>query len=96
MSYDFPEEEYSAAHVSIESGDRIVLSTDGIVEATDTLDEQYGTVRFKKILDSDCDLAADKFAEALLEDVSRWSTGPTGRTQQDDITLLTIDFKRAI
>ena len=48
---------------------RIVLYTDGIVEAKDTLDEQYGTVRFKKILDSDCDLAADKFAEALLEDV---------------------------
>ena len=48
MSYDFPEEEYSAAQVSIESGDRIVLYTDGIVDATDTLAEQYRTVRFKK------------------------------------------------
>lgn len=90
----FPEETYSSVQVSIESGDRIVLYTDGIVEALDASDEQYGLERLKHFLDCEKSLGANKFAEALMAELSEWSTGPAGKMRQDDITLVAIDFKR--
>ena len=90
----FPHETYSAAQVSIESGDRIVLYTDGIVEATNTSDEQFGTDRFKQFLESQRSLSTDMFTESLLTELSRWSAGAAEHSQQDDITMLTIDFNR--
>ena len=87
---------FRASHrgqVSIESGDRIVLHTDGIVEATNTSDEPFGIDRLKQFLESERSLSTHIFADSLLAELSRWSAGPAGHTQQDDITTLTIDFK---
>ena len=92
----FPHVTYSAGQVSIESGDRIVLYTDGIVEATNTSDEQFGTYRFKQFLESERSLSTDMFAASLLAELSRWSAGSAGHTQQDDITMLTIDFQSQV
>ena len=89
----FPDENYSAVQVSIASGDRIVLYTDGIVEAPNPSDEQYGTDRFRQFLEAKQNVCADRFAEALLEELSRWTGDPVGQAQQDDITFLAIDFK---
>ena len=89
----FPHETYSAGQVSIESGDRIVLYTDGIVEAMNTSDEQFGTDRLKQFLESERGLSTDMFSESLLGELSRWSASSAGHTQQDDITMLTIDFQ---
>jgi serine phosphatase RsbU (regulator of sigma subunit) len=92
----FPTETYSAVQVPIQGGDRIVLYTDGIIEATNTSDEEFGIDRFKQFLETEKGLGADKFVEALLGKLSRWSANPATHTQQDDITLLTIDFKRPL
>ena len=89
----FPHETYSAGQVSIESGDRIVLYTDGIIEATNTSDEPFGIDRLKQFLESERSLSSDMFAESLLCELSRWSAASAGHTQQDDITMLTIDFQ---
>jgi phosphoserine phosphatase RsbU/P len=89
----FPNENYSAVEVRIASGDRIVLYTDGIVEAPNLSDEEYGIDRFKQFLEDEQSLCADQFAEALLAELSRWTGGPVGQAQQDDITFLAIDFK---
>jgi len=92
----FPQETYSSIQVPIETGDRIVLYTDGIVEAVDASEEEYGMDRLKQFLDCRRSLEGDQFADALLVELSEWSTGPAGRLQKDDITLLTIDFKGRI
>jgi hypothetical protein len=38
-------------------------------------------------------LATDQFSQMLLNDLSRWSNQPAEQGQQDDITLLVIDYK---
>jgi phosphoserine phosphatase RsbU/P len=89
----FPEATYSAEEISIEHGDRIVLYTDGIIETTNTSEEEYEMDRLKQFLETEESLNADKFVEALYGELSRWSAGSVGRAQKDDITFLVLDFK---
>jgi hypothetical protein len=38
-------------------------------------------------------VGATQFVDTLLEELSQWSEHPRGEGQQDDITVLVIDFK---
>jgi phosphoserine phosphatase RsbU/P len=89
----FPEETYSVVQVPMEPGDKAVLYTDGILETWNTSEEEFGVERFKWFLEANHDLGADQLADSLLDELSRWSEHPKGEDQQDDITLLAIDFK---
>jgi sigma-B regulation protein RsbU (phosphoserine phosphatase) len=89
----FSDSRYSAITFSLEDGDRIALITDGIIEAKDSSDNQFGMERLRQIVDSTHSLSANRFAEAVLEGLSDWSEDTIGPGQSDDITLLTIDFK---
>ena len=89
----FLDSRYSAITFSLEDGDRIALITDGIIEAKDSSDNQFGMERLRQIVDSTHSLSANRFAEAVLEGLSDWSEDTIGPGQSDDITLLTIDFK---
>jgi hypothetical protein len=46
-----------------------------------------------RLMESKHSLAAEQFIDALLDELSRWSGHPRGEGQQDDITVLAIDFK---
>jgi serine phosphatase RsbU (regulator of sigma subunit) len=89
----FPEETYTAVEVSYDAGDRIVLYTDGIPETKSPSEEEFGTGRFLRFMESSHKLGADQFIDALLDELSRWSERPRGDGQQDDITVLAMDFK---
>jgi len=89
----FPEESYSVVQVPMEPGDRAVLYTDGILETTNSLQEMWGGDRFKQFLETNHGLGAGQLADAMLDELSRWSERPKGEGQEDDITLLVIDFK---
>jgi phosphoserine phosphatase RsbU/P len=89
----FPEETYSAVSLPLEFGDRCVLYTDGVLETSSPSDEEFGTARFMRLMESKHSLAAEQFIDALLDELSRWSGHPRGEGQQDDITVLAIDFK---
>jgi phosphoserine phosphatase RsbU/P len=84
---------YEALEFLLEPGDRYVLCTDGILEAANAAREQFGTDRLMRFIENHKDLAADQFSQTLLNDLSRWSNQTTEQGQQDDITLLVIDFK---
>jgi phosphoserine phosphatase RsbU/P len=84
---------YSTLTLSLEKGDRIVLITDGIVETVDPSGNEFGMDHLRQILESKHDLPANRFADALLSSLSRWSERAIGASQTDDITLLVIDFK---
>jgi serine phosphatase RsbU (regulator of sigma subunit) len=86
---------YSAVQVSLEGGDKIILYTDGIVEATNSSEEEFGMGRFKEVVEEHHALPADRFADTLLDGVARWSEKISGSGQSDDITLLAIDFQGA-
>jgi len=87
------EASYEALEFLLEPGDRYVLCTDGILEAANSAQEQFGEGRLMCFIESQKDLATDQFSQMLLNDLSRWSNQPTEQGQQDDITLLVIDYK---
>ena len=87
------EASYEALEFLLEPGDRYVLCTDGILEAANSAQEQFGEGRLMCFIESQKDLATDQFSQMLLNDLSRWSNHPTEQGQQDDITLLVIDYK---
>jgi serine phosphatase RsbU (regulator of sigma subunit) len=89
----FLDSRYSAITFSLEDGDRIALITDGIIEAKDSSEKEFGMERLRQIVDSTHSLSANRFAEAVLDGLSDWSEDTIGPAQSDDITLLTIDFK---
>jgi sigma-B regulation protein RsbU (phosphoserine phosphatase) len=88
----FPEAVYASLTLPVEVGDRSVLYTDGIPETKNPSEVEFGTARFMRFMESNPGLPADKFADGLLDELSSWSQQPRGQGQQDDITILTIDF----
>jgi sigma-B regulation protein RsbU (phosphoserine phosphatase) len=89
----FADATYLEIEVPMEPGDRVVLYTDGILEASNRSEEMYGGDRFKRFLEINCSRRADEFSDALLDELFLWSSQPGGQGQQDDITLLAVDFK---
>ena len=90
----FPEATYSSLELPVQAEDRVVLYTDGIPETTSPSEQEFGTARFIEFMEKNQSLTVDQFADGLLDELSRWSEQPRGQGQQDDITVLTIDFKR--
>lgn len=87
----FPDATYSSLEIELDPGDRIVLYTDGILESMNTDREEFGKSRLKKFLDASAS-SASHLADALLLELRRWSATDVGRAQDDDITLLVLDF----
>ena len=88
----FPEATYASLQLPVAPSDRVVLYTDGIPETKSPSEQEFGTARFMKFMDNNQTLAIDRFADGLLDELARWSGQPRGQGQQDDITVLTIDF----
>jgi len=84
---------YDALEFPLELGDRYVLYTDGVLEATNSAREQFGADRFMRFIENHKHLVADQFSETFLTELSRWANHTAEQGQQDDITLLVIDFK---
>lgn len=91
----FPEADYSSLQLPIAASDRLILYTDGVPETKNPSEQEFGTARFLKFMDTHPKLAVDQFADGLLDELSRWSEQARGEGQQDDITVLTVDFKLA-
>jgi sigma-B regulation protein RsbU (phosphoserine phosphatase) len=77
----------------MERGDRVVLFTDGLVEAQNSSGKEFGLERVRQILESKHHLRPGQFVDALLYGLSDWSERAIGSSQSDDITLLVMDFK---
>jgi phosphoserine phosphatase RsbU/P len=88
----FEDATYTSINISFRKGDWGVLYTDGVPEATNLSDEQFGLDRFKLFLQSNHHMPAGQFVDKLLDDLSRWSDTVGGREREDDITLLAFHF----
>jgi serine phosphatase RsbU (regulator of sigma subunit) len=86
-------EEYSNMNLDLQSGDRLLLYSDGIVEASNLSEEQFGESRLEKFIRAHEDLGAERFAGALLKEVLAWPGTSASQGQADDITLIVIDVK---
>src|SRR5579862_1905091 len=81
-----PSEKYSNIEIPLAAGDRLLLYTDGLLDASNRAEEAFDSQIDERIA-AHADLAAPQFADALLADLAAWST-----TQEDDLTLLVIDL----
>jgi len=80
-----PEGTYSREKVRLEPGDLLVLYTDGITEASDPEDEEYGTDRLAKISKRRRQDDLELLAEAIQRDLDTFTRGVP---YADDRTLL--------
>lgn len=90
-----PDVQYANTEFSFQFEDRIVLCTDGILEAMNKRDELFGRHRLKQSIEVDANLPADRFCDALLANLEAWAGSGPGQAQADDVTLVVVDFKRA-
>jgi phosphoserine phosphatase RsbU/P len=89
----FPEAVYTSVEIRVGPGDRCLLYTDGILEAKNAGQEEFGRLRCKEFLESHREIPAARFANSLLERVAGFSGYTSARSQEDDITLLVLDFQ---
>lgn len=88
-----PVEEYVNCKFGFQPGDRILLYTDGIVEATNSSEEFFGEERLREFIVTHEGLPADPFAEALLQEVMLWSGSTARGVQEDDLTFIVADIE---
>lgn len=85
-----PEARYEEHLVKLEARDRLVLYTDGLVEAFNPREEEYGSGRLlETICDTRC-LSLKDSLENLAKSVECWHES---ERQRDDISLLAFEFK---
>ncbi|HEX7158479.1 MAG TPA: PP2C family protein-serine/threonine phosphatase [Edaphobacter sp.] len=84
-AFDFAD--YSTAVYPLMPGDRLVLYTDGIVEAEDEKQEQYGHERLSLLLRQTAGMTPGEAADSILKSVQQWAP-----QQNDDRTLLICDY----
>jgi phosphoserine phosphatase RsbU/P len=85
----FCQERYSAARVRLEKGDRLVLYTDGLSEARDRTNVEYGDDRLPALLRECQALPARDLVGRLLSDVQDFSSG---LPMTDDLTVMAIEM----
>jgi len=79
--------------IRVSPGDRCLLYTDGVFEAKNVEQEEFGKPRCKEFLETQRDIPAARFANALIDSIARFSGHNSGRAQEDDITLIVLDFQ---
>jgi len=71
----FPNHRYVQEEVELISGDRLVLFTDGVTEARNSSDKEFGELRLQEILREGRKLRAGELRDRIMETVSGFSGG---------------------
>jgi phosphoserine phosphatase RsbU/P len=83
----FPDQEFSEGNLRLESGDSLILYTDGVVDALNSRDEEYGMPRLLDIATESRSCAPEAFVKTCLSDLSSFR-GLSPRF--DDISIMEI------
>lgn len=81
----FPQAAYSNVSVPFVRGDKLLLYTDGIIEARGLDGQEFGTARLEQVLRGGDELAPSQFVERLFQEISL-------PAQQDDLTVVMAQF----
>jgi phosphoserine phosphatase RsbU/P len=87
-------EAYPQADFPLQAGDRLLIYTDGLVEAADSEGLEFGDVRLEDFIGKHQNLPVDEFAEHLLQEVLAWPGNRNQLGQADDITFVVVDVAR--
>lgn len=78
--------------LDIKKNDIVIFYTDGVIEARDPNDLEFGQDRFINVLQSNVDKNPEKIIENIIGEITNFTEGIP---QHDDITLVVIKFKEA-
>jgi phosphoserine phosphatase RsbU/P len=79
--------EYEQRQLTLESGDILLLYTDGIVEAMNDKEEFFGPDRLRSSLAAAAELSAQEILDSILRNLRQFTKGAE---QSDDITAIVI------
>jgi sigma-B regulation protein RsbU (phosphoserine phosphatase) len=82
-----PEAVYEEVRCVLNSGDVVVLYSDGVTDATNAQDEDFGEARLSEMLQQVHHDSADAILSALTTAVKDWAAGTPA---PDDITLVVV------
>ena len=82
----FPDHFYFQADVDLQSGDCLVLFTDGVTEARNASGREFGEDRLQELLTSGHQLRAAELRDRIMAEVNEFSEGEV----YDDATLMVI------
>jgi phosphoserine phosphatase RsbU/P len=83
----FSDATYSTAIHPLHSGDRLLLYTDGLLEATNPAAEELGPQRLSALLQEGAHLNPEAAADHIISSLKTWA-----RSQNDDLTVLICDY----
>jgi len=78
---------YSTVEYPLQPGDRLVLYTDGLLEAANATGEEFGPHRLSALLKDGARLNAEAAADHIISSVQTWS-----KSQNDDLTFVICDY----
>jgi phosphoserine phosphatase RsbU/P len=86
-----PSVRYDQAEVKVQAGDRFLLYTDGLSEATELKsDEEFGEKELPALLDTQSGMELASVRDALVEGATAFSGGPL---LTDDCTLMVVEVR---
>src|ERR1700683_1248604 len=78
---------YTKGTRKLESGDRFLLYTDGVIEAANSQGDFFGQDALSAVLRQTAELAPAAATDQIVSEVQRWSA-----SQDDDLTVLICDY----
>ena len=84
-----PDPDYPVCDLAIQSGDRFLLYTAGLIEPDDARGDSFGDRKREQVIRSNQSRPPSELSDQLLSEIRLWQ--PASVAQQDDITLMVID-----
>jgi sigma-B regulation protein RsbU (phosphoserine phosphatase) len=78
---------YDEEEILLEKGSLLVVFSDGVTEAMNAKEEEYGEERLLKVIKDNPSLSSELLTNKILKDVNSFTSG---ELQSDDITLLIV------
>jgi sigma-B regulation protein RsbU (phosphoserine phosphatase) len=81
-----PEWAYESAQTQLRPGDRLLLFTDGLIEARSAADEEFGEARLIQLVSDNRKLGAGELKQMILSAAAEFN----GQSLQDDLTFIVV------
>jgi sigma-B regulation protein RsbU (phosphoserine phosphatase) len=82
-----PDFEYEDEGISFESGSGLILYSDGITEAMNQEEEEFGLERLKELICNNFEKSSEEISKIIIDQVGKFSAETE---QMDDMTLLVL------
>jgi sigma-B regulation protein RsbU (phosphoserine phosphatase) len=86
----FNNSDYEQETIQMESGDLLVAYTDGVTEARNAEDQEFGEATLREIIDRSSHVPAQQLSEQIVESVREWCGDVP---PHDDLTLVVMRVK---